>query len=575
MSNLTASNQISTLSKTRGFMPRYISRFSMELVYIPIILFCIVSIAWPVIAVSLKSFQDSSGAFVGLKNFTAYFSNPAMVQSVWNSIVIASITTFVTVGTALIYAYTITRTRVPGRSFMRLLAVMPILAPSLLPAIALTYMFGNQGYLSWLIGNTSIYGTLGIVIAQSFFCFPLAFLMMLTSLETADGRLYESARMLGASPARIFFTVTLPGIKYGFVSSVFVVITVSITDFGVAKVIGGQTNVLSLDIYKQVIGQQNFQMGAVVSVLLLIPCVISFFGDMLARRRQGSMLSARSVLYKPKGSLIADTIFGIAALSISVFIITVIGTAVFASLVKFWPYNLELGLTNYQFEQFDPLGWKVYWNTVYFALMTAFIGTVIVFCGTYFSLRAKLAGGLNLLYRVLAMIPLAVPGLALGLGYIFVFNSPENPLNFIYGGFAILVVSTIAHYYTIPHLMATTALQQLDKEFEEAAEALGVGWSTTFFRVILPICWPAMMRIASFYFLSAMTTVGAVIFLYAPHTKLASIAVVAMDDTGDTAPAAALCVIIMLTCLGFSLMQWMLDRLLRDRMQSWRLVGTK
>lgn len=312
-----------------------------------------------------------------------------------------------------------------------------------------------------------------------------------------------------------------------------------------------------------------------MSVLLLVPCVISFFGDMMARRRQSSMLSARSVLYQPAGSLTTNVVFGIAALCISAFIMAVIGTAVFASLVTFWPYNLELGLGSYQFEQFDPLGWQVYWNTLGFALVTALVGTMIVFCGTYFSLRAKLPKGLNTLYRILAMMPLAVPGLALGLGYIFVFSVPENPLHFIYAGTSILVVSTVAHYYTIPHLMATTALQQLDREFEEAGEALGIGWFTTFRNVVLPICWPAMMRIASFYFISAMTTVGAVIFLYAPHNKLASIAVVAMDDTGDTAPAAALCVIIMLTCLAFSLLQWLLDRVLRDRMQLWRSANAK
>lgn len=575
MTDLSTTASLETASTAGSHASPWLRRLSMELVYLPIIAFCVVAIALPVIAVSLKSLQDGSGAYVGLQNFRAYFSNPAMVQSVWNSILIALMTTAVTVGGAFLYAYAITRTRVPGRRLMRMLAVMPILAPSLLPAIALTYMFGNQGYLSWAIGNAPIYGTAGIVVAQSFFCFPLAFLMMLTALETADGRLYESARMLGASPARIFFTVTLPGIKYGLVSSIFVVITVSVTDFGVAKVIGGQTNVLSLDIYKQVLGQQNFQMGAVVSVLLLVPCIISFFGDMMARRRQSSMLSARSVLYRPAGSFATNLVFGLAALCISAFILTVIGTAVYASLVSFWPYNLELSLASYQFEQFDPLGWKVYWNTLGFALITALAGTMIVFCGTYFSLRAKLQKGLNTLYRVLAMMPLAVPGLALGLGYIFVFSVPENPLHFIYAGTGILVVSTIAHYYTIPHLMANTALQQLDREFEEAAEALGIGWFTTFRSVILPICWPAMMRIASFYFISAMTTVGAVIFLYAPHTKLASIAVVAMDDTGDTAPAAALCVIIMLTCMAFSLLQWVLDRVLRDRMQSWRSASIK
>ena len=73
--------------------------------------------------------------------------------------------------------------------------------------------------------------------------------------------------------------MTLPGARYGLISAVFVVFTLVITDFGVPKVIGGQYNVLATDIYKQVIGQQNFQMGAVVGLILLLPAVIAFVVD--------------------------------------------------------------------------------------------------------------------------------------------------------------------------------------------------------------------------------------------------------------------------------------------------------
>ena len=91
---------------------------------------------------------------------------------------------------------------------------------------------------------------------------------------------------LKASAWRTFWTVTIPGARYGLISATFVVFTLVITDFGVPKVIGGQYNVLATDIYKQVIGQQNFRMGAVVGLLLLLPAVLSFVVDQYVQRRQ-------------------------------------------------------------------------------------------------------------------------------------------------------------------------------------------------------------------------------------------------------------------------------------------------
>ena len=126
------------------------------------------------------------------------------------------------------------------------------------------------------LGGASIYGPLGIVIAQVIYCFPHALTILITALSLADARLYEAADALGTTKRRTFLTVTLPGARYGIISACFVVFTLVITDFEVAKVIGGQFNMLATDVYKQVMGQQNFQMGAVVGLILLMPAILAF-----------------------------------------------------------------------------------------------------------------------------------------------------------------------------------------------------------------------------------------------------------------------------------------------------------
>ena len=124
----------------------------------------------------------------------------------------------------------------------------------------------------------------------------------MAALALADARLYEVADALGTTKPRIFRTVTLPGAKYGLINACFVVFTLVVTDFGIAKVIGGQFNVLATDAYKQVVGQQNFAMGAVVGMVLLVPAVAGFLHRPLVQRRQVALLSARAVPLEPKAN---------------------------------------------------------------------------------------------------------------------------------------------------------------------------------------------------------------------------------------------------------------------------------
>ena len=247
-----------------------------------------------------KSFRNQDGAFVGLANYVQYFSTPALFDSVWNSVFVAGVTTAIVLPLAFIYAYSLQRSCMRLKGLFPALALIPILAPSLLPAISLVYLFGNQGLLKALLFGGSIYGAGGIIVAQVFYCFPHALMIMVAALSMADARLYEAADALGASKWRVFFTVTLPGAKYGVISTGFVIFTLVITDFGIAKVIGGRFNVLATDIFKQVIGQQNFEMGAVVGFILLIPAVVAFAANRITERRQFALLSARAVPHEAK-----------------------------------------------------------------------------------------------------------------------------------------------------------------------------------------------------------------------------------------------------------------------------------
>ncbi len=525
----------------------------------------------PLYAMLSKAMEDNDGNFVGLANFIEYFSSPGLVVSIGNSLFVALLTTFIAALTAFIFAYGLTRSCMPGKPVFRAIASIPILAPSLLPAISLVYLFGNQGMIRELLLGESIYGPIGIMIGMVFYTFPHVLMIMVTALSTADARLYEASEALGAGPVRTFFTVTIPGARYGIISALFVVFTLAITDFGVPKVIGGQYNVLATDIYKQVVGQQNFSMGAVVGLILLLPAVVSFIVDQFVRRKQIAQLSARAVPYRPKPSPLRDWLLFAFCVLVSFVLVGILGTAAVASFIKFWPYDLSFSLNNYDFDAFDPNGWSSFYNSIKMAALSAVIGTIVIFLGGYFVEKGQGFRPLRSLLHMTAMIPMAVPGLVLGLSYVFFFSVPENPLNAIYGTMTILVLSVIVHFYTVSHLTMVTALKQIDREFEAVSASLKVPFYRTMTRVHVPICLPAISDVAIYLFVNAMTTVSAVVFLYSPETKLASIAVLNMDDVGDQAPAAAMGMMIVMTSAIVKLLHFVLMKATNRRANAWRM----
>ena len=530
----------------------------------------VVIIALPLWALLAKSVEDGSGRFVGLANFVRYFSTPTLVASLGNSLVMAGLTTVIVVPVAFAYAYALTRSCMRLKPVFYGLALIPVFAPSLLTAIALTYIFGNQGLIRGLLGSATIYGPIGIVMAESLYCFPHALLILVTSLALADGRLYEAASALGTSRLRVFRTVTLPGARYGLVSAAFVVFTLVVIDFGVPKVIGGQFNVLATDAYKQVIGQHNFPMGAVVGLLMLLPAAIAFGVDRFIRRQQRALLTARSVPYVPRPRRGRDFGLLLFCCSIAGLMLATYGVAVWASFIRYWPYNMSLTLANYDFANTDPDGWEPYLNSLKMAGLVAAIGPVLILGGAYLVEKVKAFPFGRGLAQLLAMLPLAVPGLVLGLGYVFFFNAAANPLNALYGTFPLLAINTLAHYYTVMHVTATTALKQIDGEFEAVSASLRVPFWTTFRRVTLPICLPTVVNMAVYLFTTAMTTVSSAIFLYGPGTKLAAVAIVHMDEAGTTAAAAAMATLILATAMAARVVAILSEHYVFGRLQRWR-----
>ncbi|HCD62077.1 putative 2-aminoethylphosphonate ABC transporter permease subunit [Acinetobacter nosocomialis] len=524
----------------------------------------------PLIMLFETAFFDENQNFVGLENFYHYFGSPALLSSVFNSVWVACTATAITVLLASVYAFALTNVNIKGKSFFKLVAFLPILAPSLLPSLALVYLFGKQGVLKPLLGDIQIYGPIGILISYCFWLFPAILMLMMVSFRSVDQRLIEASLSLGKNIWKTHYHVTLPAIRYGLISASLVAFIYVLTDFGIPKVIGGSFNMMALDVYKQIIGQQNMSMGAVISILLLLPAVFVFIFDRIQSKRHTRFQAFQAKPYVSVPNKKLEVVLSLFCGLVSGAILLIIFTAVLASFIQSWPYDLSLTLAHYSFEYVDGGGWAAYFNSVRMALFSTFFGTALIFMVALLTERFKAHPLIKNYVQALVLLPLAVPGLVLGIAYILFFNQQSNPLNVLYGTMTILVISTIVHYYTVPHLTLTNAIKQIPLQLDQAAETLGTSKWKTFWKVYLPMCFPALCDVSVYIFVNAMTTVSAAIFLYSPDTSLAAVAVLNMDDAGDTVAAVAMSILILTTSCVVKLIHWLFTRKIMARSQQWR-----
>ena len=507
------------------------------LVVVPLVVF----VAVPLVAILRLSFISPEG--IGLGNYAREFADPKFARIVANSFSVSLTTTVITVFLAYGFAYALKRTAMPYKRTCGAIALLPLYAPSLVQALGVLFLFGRNGIINRTFDlGIDIYGFWGIVIADVIYSFPHAYLILSAALAVGDARLYESAKSLGAGGARMFRTITLPSTRYGIVSAVFVVFTIVITDFGNPMVIGADYSVLATEIYNQVSGQGRMELGAVIGVVLLIPAAVAVVVEKLLSRVQHATISDRSLPLSITPDAMRDRLAMSYAVAICFAIAAVVVIVFIASFVTLWPYNMQLSLRHYRFEVQN--GIAPLWTSIVVSLMAAAIGvlaTVSAACAMRW-LR-PLAG--QALYFI-SVLPAAVPGMVLGLGYILVFNDPANPLEVLYGTLLILAICNVYHYHAQGFLVATTSVSHISRVFDETSTCLGAGTMRTLRSVILPIVAPAVLAVGIFFFVRSMVTLSAVIFLVTPSTQLAAVSVLLLDDSGNQNQAAAFSVCIML-----------------------------
>jgi iron(III) transport system permease protein len=528
-----------------------IDRFIIPAVTIFIALLLFFFMLFPLSAILRLSFFKGGQFGIAnftLENFQRYFTTSYTLNALWHSLYVSIATTIIVTVVIFFFAYAMTRTTISGKPFFRNIIMMPLVAPSIIQALALIYLFGRNGLITahFLHINWNIYGSTGIIISEVLYCFPHAFVILYTTLSAVDIRLDEAAESLGATPFKVFTKITLPSAKYGILSSAALTFNLTITDFGNPIVIGGNYNVLATEIYSQVTNLYRFDLGATISIILLVPSLMAFILNYYISRKTFSMISGAAKPVIPPSRPLKKVSYTIYCWLVSFSIIVIFATVVIGSFVKIWPYDWSLTFAHYSFPSIA--GYSAIWTSLWISLIVGIGGSFLTLVAGYV-METRRPFFKQFIY-LLSVMPAAIPGLVMGLGYILAFNKPYY---FFYGTPWIIVINIIICNFTLGILSSISNLRNIDPAIEEASISLGGDTIKTFFNIIFPLSRVAFFQNFVYFFMRSMTTISAVIFLVSATVHLASIEIIMLDNDGWTASANAMCtciIVIVLIMLG-------------------------
>ncbi len=484
-----------------------------------------------------------------LKNYFEYFGKSYVRKSLWHSLYVSSVTTIITTVSAFLVAYALTRTTIKGKRFFKAISSLPLMAPSVVQALALISLFGRNGlFTNMFNGKWDIYGPTGIIISEVFYCFPYALIILITTLSAVDTRLNEAAESLGAGPLTVFWKITIPSARYGIFSAAALGFNLTITDFGNPIVIGGDYNVLATEIYTQVEGMQRFDLGATISVILLIPAVLAFVLNNYFTKRNYSLISGAAKPFLRPSSKSKKILFTTISAIITGTIIVIFLTIFWTSIVDVWggrageskqilKWLTTFSLRHYNFAH-RGRSISVVWTSFWISAIVAFFGSWLTLIAGYIVEKRK-PKGQHILYLI-TVLPAAIPGLVLGLGYILAFIK----VNWLYYKASIIIINIIVANFTLGMLSTMTNMKNIDKSIDEAATSLGADLPKSFFHVIFPLSRISFWNNVLFFFERSMVTISAVIFLVSPKVDLASITIIHLIDDGYFESACAMSTIV-------------------------------
>lgn len=488
----------------------------MRVIAIPIIVFFIFFLIVPLGYVAIKSFQQD-GQFT-FNVYTEVIKDESIRTAFFNSITVSFLAATITTMIAFILAYAVHFTRMKRwvRKTIQVGITLPMLLPTITYGFVLMYTFGNQGTLTQMIGKPlfSIYGFNGLLIGYVLYTLPIAFVLISNVMQYVDRQFIYVSYLMNDRPIRRFYhTVFRPIV--GTIGGAFILAFIlSFTDFGIPASVGGEYDVVAMSLYRSMLGSiVRFDEGAAIAILMLIPACVGFLILTYLQRFTVEFKQAKSVSiirFAPR-----DVGFSVFSMTVIAIILFIFSTLLIVPLTKGYPYDLSFTFEHVMNVLAQKDLTSVYTNSLIVSVLSAVIGVTLAFSAALISARTALKG--RGAFDTISMITNTVPGMVLGLSYLFFFNQSS-----LKGTLLIIILSNVVHFFTTPYMMAKNALQKMDGSWEITGQLLQDSWIQTVWRVIIPNSIHTIYNMFSYFFLNAMVTVSGVIFIVSTDTMLVS-----------------------------------------------------
>lgn len=431
-------------------------------------------------------------------------------RAIGNSLSTSLTATVISLALALAAAWFTERTRLPGKALFNLLFVAPMLIPSMSHAFGLIALFGTNGLVTRLLHvRTVIYGFNGIVLGSIMYSFPFAYVMFAGILQYEDQLPYRAAEVMGIPKRRQFTGITLPYLRKTLITAFFAIFTMTITDYGVPTMIGGQVQTLPVLMYNKAVAMTDYSGGSVIGVFLLIPAVVAFIVDLVNPETSQNAYAVEH--FRPRKSKAQSAVALFFSIVLCIILLSPIVSFCFMVFEERYPSVTTFTL--YHVEKTINRGALTYLgNSVLYAQIAAAAGTVFAFFCAYETARVK--ERFHKVIHLVALTSMAIPGIVLGLSYIIFFHSSG-----IYGTVWIVVILNSVHFFSSPYLMMYNTMGKVNPNLEAAGSTLGIRRWRIVIDVIVPKVKGTILEMFSYFFVNSMVTISAVSFLAPPSPK--------------------------------------------------------
>lgn len=488
----------------------------LKIIALLVMVYFAVFLLVPIASLLLKSFSAEDG--IGIANYQSVFGGRNFFKALRNSFAVSAASGAVTTLLAFFLAYTIEYTRLwkGYKGLIEKAARLPMLLPTITYGFAIIYSFGKQGLLTRLLGRQlfDIYGFGGMMTGYVIYTLPVAFLLIRNTMQYIDKSYMVVSRVMGDSPLQTFFMTIVRPLGSTLISSFVQVFFLCFTDFGIPAAVGGEYETIAGVLYREMLGSvPDFGRGAVVALVMLCPSVISI--TVLHMLEKYNVRYNKVSEIECKKSRLRDGVCFLGSTVIIVFVLSIFAVIFVIPFVEDWPYYTGFTLEHIRTVFSDNSLLQVLKNSLLVSILTALLGTLIAYGCALITARSKMSKKVKSLIEGIALVTNTIPGMVLGLAFLFIFSG--TPMQ---GTLAILIICNVVHYFSTPYLMMKNSLSKMNASWETTAMLMGDKWLNTIIRVVTPNAVSSLLEVFSYYFINAMVTISAVIFIAGSHSMV-------------------------------------------------------